>query len=88
MQVNEDSINELERTKQQLAAAEARGRHLAALLSEAERELALSTEQSQLLKEEVRRNQRSVEREQHLHNLEYLKNVLIKVSKTYKKILM
>lgn len=69
---------ELQDTQLQLRAAEARGRHLASLLSEAERELALSQQQAKLLKDELRRNQRSAEREQHAHNLEYLKNVLLK----------
>ncbi|XP_046989493.1 GRIP and coiled-coil domain-containing protein 2 [Schistocerca americana] len=68
----------LQDSQLQLRAAEARGRHLASLLSEAERELALSQQQAKLLKDELRRNQRSAEREQHAHNLEYLKNVLLK----------
>jgi hypothetical protein len=34
---------------------------------------------NKLLKEEIRRQQRSVEREKHAENLEYLKNVVFKV---------
>lgn len=32
-----------------------------------------------VLKEEIRRHERSVEREKHAENLEYLKNVVVKV---------
>ena len=31
-----------------------------------------------MLKEELRRQERSTEREQHMHNLEYIKNVIFK----------
>lgn len=50
------------------------------LLAEAEQDLARLTQLNDVLKEEMRRNERSTEREQHLHNLEYVKNVIFKVS--------
>ena len=38
------------------------------------------TEQAKILKEEIRRLERNVERENETRNLEYLKNILLKVS--------
>ena len=38
------------------------------------------TEQAKILKEEIRRLERNVEREKETQNLEYLKNILLKVS--------
>jgi hypothetical protein len=80
---------ELSQTKEQLVVSECRIRHLTGLLSEAERDLAKLTQQNQVLKDEIRRQQRSVEREQHAQNFEYLKNVVLKVSriKNVKRIL-
>jgi hypothetical protein len=69
----------LGQTKEQLIVSECRIRHLTGLLSEAERDLAKLTQQNQVLKEEIRRQQRSVEREQHAQNFEYLKNIVLKV---------
>ncbi|PSN47728.1 hypothetical protein C0J52_04605 [Blattella germanica] len=69
---------ELVKTKEQLVVSECRIKHLTGLLSEAERDLAKLTQQNQVLKEEIRRQQRSVEREQHAQNFEYLKNVVLK----------
>ncbi|CAG2054003.1 unnamed protein product [Timema podura] len=69
---------ELSLTKEQLADSERRIRHLSALLSEAEQDLAKLTQLNGVLKEEIRRQQRSVEREQHAQNFEYLKNVVLK----------
>jgi chromosome segregation ATPase len=60
-------------------AAEKRAKHLSALLSEAEADLARLTQQNSVLKEEIRRQQRCMERQQHtLSNGEYLKNVVLK----------
>jgi hypothetical protein len=70
---------ELSQTKEQLVVSECRIRHLTGLLTEAERDLAKLTQQNQVLKEEIRRQQRSIEREQHAQNFEYLKNVILKV---------
>ncbi|PNF29357.1 hypothetical protein B7P43_G07815 [Cryptotermes secundus] len=69
---------ELSQTKEQLVVSECRIRHLSGLLSEAERDLAKLTQQNQVLKDEIRRQQRSVEREQHAQNFEYLKNIVLK----------
>uniref|UniRef100_A0A182R8C3 GRIP domain-containing protein n=1 Tax=Anopheles funestus TaxID=62324 RepID=A0A182R8C3_ANOFN len=69
---------ELQHTKEQLSKQESRVRHLTAVLAEAEQDLAKLTELNELLKEEVRRQQRSIEREAHVHNSEYLKNVIFK----------
>lgn len=52
--------------------------HLTALLAETEQELARYVQMNALLKEEIRRQQRSEEREKHAENLEYLKNVIFK----------
>uniref|UniRef100_A0A182T179 GRIP domain-containing protein n=1 Tax=Anopheles maculatus TaxID=74869 RepID=A0A182T179_9DIPT len=70
---------ELQATKEQLTKQESRVRHLTAVLAEAEQDLAKLTQLNELLKEEVRRQQRSIEREAHVHNSEYLKNVIFKV---------
>uniref|UniRef100_A0AAG5CXJ2 GRIP domain-containing protein n=1 Tax=Anopheles atroparvus TaxID=41427 RepID=A0AAG5CXJ2_ANOAO len=69
---------ELQHTKEQLSKQESRVRHLTAVLAEAEQDLAKLTQLNELLKEEVRRQQRSIEREAHVHNSEYLKNVIFK----------
>ncbi|XP_035777436.1 GRIP and coiled-coil domain-containing protein 2-like isoform X2 [Anopheles albimanus] len=69
---------ELQQTKEQLSKQESRVRHLTAVLAEAEQDLAKLTQLNELLKEEVRRQQRSIEREAHVHNSEYLKNVIFK----------
>lgn len=54
--------------------------HLTALLADTEQDLAKHAQMNKLLKEEIRRQQRSAEREQHAENLEYLKNVIFKVN--------
>ncbi|XP_062561880.1 GRIP and coiled-coil domain-containing protein 2 [Armigeres subalbatus] len=69
---------ELQHTKESLTKQESRVRHLTALLAEAEQDLAKLTQLNELLKEELRRNERSIEREKHVHNSEYLKNVIFK----------
>ncbi|XP_039431092.1 GRIP and coiled-coil domain-containing protein 2 [Culex pipiens pallens] len=69
---------ELQQTKEQLGKQESRVRHLTALLAEAEQDLAKLNQLNELLKEEVRRQERSIEREKHAHNSEYLKNVIFK----------
>jgi len=71
---------ELAATREQLAACEARVAHLTALLSEVESDSARVTQLNSVLKEEIRRQQRSQERTELAHNLEYLKNVVLKVS--------
>jgi hypothetical protein len=60
-------------------ASERRAKHLAALLGEAEADLARLTHQNAILKEEIRRQQRCAERLLHTEkNGEYLKNVVLK----------
>lgn len=66
--------------KKQLAENESKVAHLTDLLADTEQDLAKHVQMNKLLKEEIRRQQRSVEREKHAENLEYLKNVVFKVS--------
>lgn len=54
-------------------------KHLSTLLSEAELDVARLTEMNTMLKEELRRQERSTEREKQMQNLEYMKNVIFKV---------
>lgn len=61
------------------AAAERRVGHMALLLSESEAENARLNELANVLKEEIRSNQRSEERMKHIENLEYVKNIIFKV---------
>ncbi|KAH8417123.1 hypothetical protein KR222_003744, partial [Zaprionus bogoriensis] len=65
-------------TKERLSIQESRVRHLTTLLAENEQDLAKLTQMNDMLKEELRRQERSEEREQHMHNSEYLKNVFLK----------
>ncbi|XP_055639389.1 GRIP and coiled-coil domain-containing protein 2 [Toxorhynchites rutilus septentrionalis] len=69
---------ELQQTKDQLLKYESQIRQVTALLAEAERDSAKLTQLNELLKEEVRRQERSIEREKHIQNSEYLKNVIFK----------
>lgn len=74
-----DSKETVEKIQKQLAKQELKVAHLTALLSETEKDLIKHVQMNNLLKEEIRRQQRSVEREKHAENLEYLKNVVVKV---------
>lgn len=75
-----DSLHvELNVTRGLLAKQESRVRHLTTLLAENEQDLAKLTQMNDMLKEELRRQERAVEREKHMHNAEYLKNVVLKV---------
>lgn len=67
-------------SKQEFEACGLRIKHLTALLADAERDIAKLTQQNEILKEDIRRHQRSEEREQHANNFEYLKNVVFKVT--------
>lgn len=58
-----------------------RVKHLTELLADAERDIAKLTQLNQLLKEDIRRQKRYVEREKEAVNFEYLKNVVFKVKK-------
>uniref|UniRef100_W8B798 GRIP and coiled-coil domain-containing protein 2 n=1 Tax=Ceratitis capitata TaxID=7213 RepID=W8B798_CERCA len=76
---NAESLQvELHVTRELLAKQESRIRHLTALLAENEQDLAKLTQMNDMLKEELRRQERAVEREKHMHNAEYLKNVVLK----------
>lgn len=84
-EVNEDTISNyssrsevLEHLRVKLDKEESRVTHLTALLADNEKDLAKMQQLNDMLKEEIRRNQRSVEREQHIQNSEYLKNIVIK----------
>ncbi|KAJ8940012.1 hypothetical protein NQ314_010843 [Rhamnusium bicolor] len=73
-----DSDQEVVYLKKQLNEQESKLSHLTALLADTEQDLAKHVQMNKLLKEEIRRQQRSVEREKHAENLEYLKNVVFK----------
>ncbi|XP_063993933.1 GRIP and coiled-coil domain-containing protein 2 [Diachasmimorpha longicaudata] len=64
--------------RQELEISERRVKHLTVLLADAERDVAKLNQLNQMLKEDIRRQQRSVEREHHANNFEYLKNVIMK----------
>lgn len=63
---------------EKLEKSDNRIKHLTMLLSDAESDSARLKQLNDVLKEEIRRNQRSVEREKHAQNFEYLKNVVLK----------
>jgi hypothetical protein len=56
-----------------------RVKYLTELLADAERDIAKLTQLNQLLKEDIRRQKRYVEREKEAINFEYLKNIVFKV---------
>ncbi|KAF6206984.1 hypothetical protein GE061_018221 [Apolygus lucorum] len=68
----------IEKLHSELNSYEVRVKHLASLLSEAEKDSARSSQQNAVLKEELRRLERSLQREPHIANSEYLKNVIFK----------
>lgn len=72
----DDHLAENER---RLAAKENQIKHLQMLLAEAEQDVAKVNQLNDLLKEDIRRQQRSEERDAHINNSEYLKNVIFKV---------
>ena len=59
--------------------AEKKVSHLNNLLCDAESENDRLGQLAQVLKEEIRTYQRSEERSKHIENLEYVKNVIVKV---------
>ncbi|XP_033213498.1 GRIP and coiled-coil domain-containing protein 2-like isoform X2 [Belonocnema kinseyi] len=65
-------------SRQEFEVCERRVKHLTVLLADAERDIAKLTQLNEMLKEDIRRQQRSVEREQHANNFEYMKNVVFK----------
>ena len=71
-------IDNFEQTKSKLIKEENRVAHLTSLLSESEKDLARMEQLNEMLKEEIRRQQRNFDREEHTKNSEYLKNIVIK----------
>lgn len=76
--LSSESDHEVDFLKKQAVDNDAKIVHLTALLADTEQDLAKHVQMNKLLKEEIRRQQRSVEREKHADNLEYLKNVVFK----------
>lgn len=70
---------QVEKLQKDLGRSEVRARHLSSLLSEAEKDSARNLHQNKVLKEELRRLERALERQPHVANTEYLKNVIFKV---------
>ena len=70
-----------------MTISEKQCKHLAALLAESEANEARLSQLTEALKEEIRRTQRSEERQKHIENLEYLKNVVLKVNHFYFQLL-
>lgn len=77
--LSNDAEHEAINMRKQLTENESKVAHLTALLADTEQDLAKFVQLNKVLKEEIRRQQRSAEREQHAENLEYLKNVVFKV---------
>lgn len=84
-EVNEDTISNfsspsevLDTVKAKLVKEVNRVTHLTAILADSEKDLARMQQLNDMLKEEVRRQQRNVDREEHIQNSEYLKNIVIK----------
>lgn len=64
----------------QINTAEMRISQLTTLLHESEAENAKLTQLTDALKEEIRRSARNEDREKHMENMEYMKNVILKVA--------
>ena len=62
-----------------LETAQKRIEHLTELMNESEATVLRLTEQARVLKEEIRRQERNAERNQHVEKAEYLKNIILKV---------
>ena len=74
--------DQVDKLQKDLSSSEVRAKHLSSLLSEAEKDSARNLHQNKVLKEEVRRLERALERQPHVANTEYLKNVVFKVIPT------
>ncbi|XP_050431913.1 GRIP and coiled-coil domain-containing protein 2-like isoform X2 [Adelges cooleyi] len=66
-----DAINELNTTRKQL-------KQLTVMLNETEKNCSRYEQQNKFLKEDIRRLQRSVDRNEEIKNMEYLKNIIFK----------
>ncbi|KAG7153296.1 GRIP and coiled-coil domain-containing protein 2-like [Homarus americanus] len=69
---------EIARLETKLSAGETRIQQLTTLLHESEAENAKLIQLSDALKEEIRRSVRNEDREKHMENMEYMKNVILK----------
>lgn len=67
-----DPISELNNNQKQL-------KQLTLMLNDAEKNCSRYEQQNKFLKEDIRRLQRSVDRHVEIQNMEYLKNIIIKV---------
>lgn len=76
-----DVVSKIPEDSPEVAVYKNRVKHLTELLADAERDIAKLTQLNQLLKEDIRRQKRYVEREKEAVNFEYLKNVVFKVKK-------
>ncbi|XP_058791903.1 GRIP and coiled-coil domain-containing protein 2 [Phymastichus coffea] len=71
-------VSRVPKDSPEVIAYKNRVKHLTELLADAERDIAKLTQLNQLLKEDIRRQKRYVEREKEAVNFEYLKNVVFK----------
>lgn len=77
--INTDATGkEVARLESKLSAGEMRIQQLTSLLHESEAENAKLTQLADALKEEIRRSARNENREKHMENMEYMKNVILK----------
>lgn len=72
-------VSRVPKDSPEVAAYKNRVKHLTELLADAERDIEKLTQLNQLLKEDIRRQKRYVEREKEAVNFEYLKNIVFKV---------
>uniref|UniRef100_T1J702 GRIP domain-containing protein n=1 Tax=Strigamia maritima TaxID=126957 RepID=T1J702_STRMM len=72
------SHDEFESVEQRLLSSSKKIDHLTELLNESEATNLRLSEQTKVLKEEIRRLERNQEREKHAANMEYLKNIVLK----------
>lgn len=68
-----DPVNELNTSQKHL-------KQLTIMLNEAEKNCSRYEQQNKFLKEDIRRLQRSVDRHAEIQNMEYLKNIILKVN--------
>lgn len=76
--LGDDDEQQLNGMKKQINEQESKIMYLTELLADTEQDLAKHVQMNKVLKEEIRRQQRAVEREKHAENLEYLKNIVFK----------
>lgn len=73
------SLSDVSELQERVESAEKNAAHVTELLNESEATVLHLTEQARVLKEEIRRLERNQEREASVSNMEYLKNVIMKV---------